>query len=327
MKIEVPIEFREVKRLDQFLGELDDIPSRSAARQMIEKDFVRVNGKNEKRSYLIQAKDIIEVNVPVLEQPNLDPYDFPLNVVFEDDHLIVVNKPAGIVVHPSPGHHSTTIVNALIHRGTTLAKSANELRPGIVHRIDKDTSGLIVVAKTESVLEDLANQFRAKTVQRKYLAIVHGLYKVEGGTYKTNLRRHQSNRMKFASVSPALTKEGVGKPAVTHFKVLDEGNSCSLVQFQLETGRTHQIRVHSSEHHHPILGDVLYGAGNLASRLKKEVKNLLKEFNRVALHAQTLGFVHPVTQEDHLYQVAPPERMMALALSLEFDMKVYHNDD
>ena len=249
-----------------------------------------------------------EVRVPAPAEAHNRPQDLDLNVVFEDEHLIVVDKPAGMVVHPAAGNLDGTLVNALLHHcAGRLSGIGGVARPGIVHRIDKDTSGLIVAAKTDRAHEGLSAQFARHSILRRYLAIVAGIPKPVEGKVDAPLGRSPANRQKMAIVA-----EGRGKRAVTHFRMLEPLRDAALVECRLETGRTHQVRVHMASIGHPLLGDPVYG------RIKTAHRELLKRlsFERQALHAAELGFVHPVSKENLSFKSAVPSDMQELLSAL-----------
>jgi 23S rRNA pseudouridine1911/1915/1917 synthase len=286
-------------RLDKVLVDEESfkeiITTRSYAQNMIEKGYIAINGERTKPSYALRESDTIDIFIPEVKPTELVPYDFKLDIVFEDDHLIVINKPPGLVVHPSAGHEQNTLVNALLHHTKNLSMK-NEERPGIVHRIDKETSGLLVVAKNDYAHEHLSLQFKNKTTHRIYYAVVEGRPRLGKATINTYLARHPNDRKKFASIrinNRILTEfeEGFekGKWAVTHYQTIQSSQSKSLVRVQLETGRTHQIRVHLAEMGHPLLGDMTYG---FSAKKAKELG-----ITRFYLHAAELGFIHPKTKE------------------------------
>lgn len=285
-------------RLDKFLSEITEVGSRSRAQVLIEKKNVWVNKKNEKNSYIVKQSDLVEIEIPEDETLNQDllPLNLNLDVIFEDKDLIVINKPAGLVVHPAVGHTQDTLVNALLHHTNDLSMKFGEKRPGIVHRIDRDTSGLLVVAKNDYSHEKLAQQFKQKSIHRVYFAVVTGEVKNSKGTIQSYLHRHPKNRKKYCSardsknkiiVTPNLEIENT-KWAVTHYTRLNINKKLSYLRLQLETGRTHQIRIHLSEMGHPIYGDENYG-------FKQKVGSA--KFNRFLLHAAELGFTHPRTDK------------------------------
>ncbi|MBT8901543.1 RluA family pseudouridine synthase [Lactobacillus delbrueckii subsp. bulgaricus] len=276
------------QRLDKYLaGEMTDL-SRSRIKELVQAGEILVNGKKSKVSYKVQKDDLIQVIVLPLEPLKLEAENIPLDIVYEDKDVIVVNKPQGMVVHPAAGHPSHTLVNALLYHTRDLADSPEGFRPGIVHRIDKDTSGLLMVAKNVAARESLEKQLAAKSNKRQYLAIVHGNFAEEEGTIDAPIGRNPKDRKQMAVVEK-------GKSAVTHFKVLEQYQGYSLVECQLETGRTHQIRVHMAYIGHPLAGDPLYGP-----------RKTLPGHGQF-LHAKTLGFEQPSTGEWLEFSVQPPE--------------------
>lgn len=278
------------QRIDKALATVPQIATRSQAARLIQAGRVRINGKALKPSYQTQSGDTIDIDIPTAVSTELTPYEFPLVVPYEDEDLLIVDKPAGLVVHPACGHPQDTLVNALLHHTKDLSLGFNEQRPGLVHRIDKDTSGLLVIAKTDEAQRALALQFQRKTTHRLYRAITFGKFKDESGTIRSHLKRHPLDRKRVASAED-------GKPAVTHYKVTAyHPAGVSLVELRLETGRTHQIRVHLSEAGHPIIGDSIYGADKRLKSLKSvSLRKLIEEMPRFALHAMELGFKHPRT--------------------------------
>ena len=268
----------EKGRLDKYISEQIPDLSRTRVKELIDDNKILVNGKKEKPSYKIADQDQISIEIPKKEPLNLEPENLNLDIVYEDDDVIVVNKPQGMVVHPAAGHPDHTLVNGLLYHTRELAKSPEGFRPGIVHRIDKDTSGLLMVAKNDKARESLEKQLAAKTNKREYLALVHGNFDTQSGVINAPIGRNPYNRKQMA-VNPD------GKQAVTHFQVLEQFKDYSLVKCILETGRTHQIRVHMKYIGHPLAGDPLYGP-------KKTLKG-----NGQFLHAETLGFEQPTTGE------------------------------
>lgn len=276
------------QRLDKYLAEEMADLSRSRIKELVQAGEILVNGKKSKVSYKVQKGDLIQVTVLPLEPLALEAENIPLDIVYEDEDVIVVNKPQGMVVHPAAGHPSHTLVNALLYHTRDLADSPEGFRPGIVHRIDKDTSGLLMVAKNAAARESLEKQLAAKSNKRQYLAIVHGNFAEEEGTIDAPIGRNPKDRKQMAVVEK-------GKSAVTHFKVLEQYQGYSLVECQLETGRTHQIRVHMAYIGHPLAGDPLYGP-----------RKTLAGHGQF-LHAKTLGFEQPSTGEWLEFSVQPPE--------------------
>ncbi|QST01515.1 RluA family pseudouridine synthase [Pontibacillus sp. ALD_SL1] len=266
------------ERLDKVLTSLSEDASRAQVQAWVKDQFVTVNGAHQKSNYKCQEGDVLSWDIPEPEPMEVMPEDIPVNVVYEDEDVIVVNKPKGMVVHPSAGHSGGTLVNALLHHCQDLSGINGVMRPGIVHRIDKDTSGLLMVAKNDKAHTSLAEQLSNKTVERKYVALVQGVIHHEYGTIDAPIARDPKDRQKMGVV------EG-GKDAVTHFKVLDRFEEHTLVECVLETGRTHQIRVHMNYIEHPIIGDPKYGPRRTL------------DLNGQALHAKELGFEHPSTGE------------------------------
>lgn len=293
------------KRLDAVLASRLDTLSRNRIQALIKSGDVTVSGRKiVEPKYRVNAGEQVTLAIPEPEDPEPKGEDIPLSIVFEDDHLIVVDKPAGLVVHPGAGNWTGTLVNALIHHcGDSLSGIGGVKRPGIVHRIDKDTSGLLVVAKTDTAHQGLSAQFadHGKTgpLERAYVALVWGAPSSLKGTIDANLARSQSNRQKIAVVKTA------GRHAVTHWQVKerfgpeDAPAVASLIECRLETGRTHQIRVHMAHIGHPLIGDDDYGAGfkTKINRLEEPLKSIVGDFPRQALHARLLVFAHPVTGE------------------------------
>ena len=270
-------------RLDRYLAEeLPDI-SRSRLQKLIEESQVQINGVGcTSKKATVQEGDRILVTIPDAQPWKLEAEDIPLDILYEDEFLIILNKPAGLVVHPSPGHESGTLVNALLSH-CPLAEIGGVQRPGIVHRLDKDTSGAIMVAKTDTVHQHLQAQLKAKTARREYLGVVYGAPRGDSGMVSQPIGRHPTDRKKMAIV---LEEKG-GRSAVTHWRIEERLGNYSLLHFQLETGRTHQIRVHSAWMGHPIVGDPVYGAG----------RSLGVNLPGQALHAWRLTLEHPVTGE------------------------------
>jgi 23S rRNA pseudouridine1911/1915/1917 synthase len=276
-------------RLDRALAAAVPTMSRERLKTLIRSGAVEAHGTSVRDpATKVKGDEHLSVAVPEPAPAHNVPQDIPLTVAFEDEHLLVVDKPAGLVVHPAAGNLDGTLVNALLHHcGGSLSGIGGVARPGIVHRIDKDTSGLLVVAKTDVAHEGLARQFAAHSIERRYLAIVSGVPRASHGTIDAPLARSATNRKKIAIVEGKR-----GKRAVTHWKRLDLLRDAALVECRLETGRTHQVRVHMASLGHPLLGDPVYG------RPEKTHGKLLKdlEFHRQALHAAELGFIHPVTK-------------------------------
>jgi 23S rRNA pseudouridine1911/1915/1917 synthase len=299
-------------RVDKFLMNFIENATRNKIQQAIKAGNVLVNDQVVKANYKVKAREVVRVVLAHPPHENLlVPEDIPLDIVYEDEELIVVNKPAGLVVHPGHGNYSGTLVNGLIHHFQNLPNNSSD-RPGLVHRIDKDTSGLLVIAKTEFAMANLASQFFNRTTQRRYLAIVWGSLKEDEGTIEGHIGRSMRNRMQM-DVYP----EGDhGKPAVTHFKVIERFSYVTLVQCRLETGRTHQIRAHFKHIGHTLFNDERYGGdqilkGTTFTKYKQFVENCFKVLPRQALHARTLGFKHPTSGEQMHFEAPVPEDMEA----------------
>ena len=294
-------------RIDKALASVPQIATRSQAARLLQAGRVRIGGRALKPSYQTQLDDQIDIDVPVVVENVLVPYAFPLQIPYEDKDLLVVDKPAGLVVHPACGHLQDTLVNALLHHTRDLSMGFNEMRPGLVHRIDKGTSGLLVIAKNDEAQRFLALQFQRKTTHRLYRALAFGKFKNEKGTIQSFLKRHPEDRKRVASSQN-------GKNAITHFNVRAyHPAGVSLVELRLETGRTHQIRVHLSEAGHPIVGDVVYGASQRLKTLKSvALRKQIEEMPRFALHAMELGFVHPRTHKRMRFQAPWPEDLLSL---------------
>jgi 23S rRNA pseudouridine1911/1915/1917 synthase len=295
-EFEVPAGQQEMIRLDVYITSFVENATRNKVQEAIKSGYVTVNGKKEKSSYKLLPGDKIFIELPKAPPPTAKAEEIDLNIVFEDDDLIIVNKPAGMVVHPAFGNWTGTLVNGLMHHVDELGASDDELRPGIVHRLDKDTSGLLVVAKHAETLAKLSAKFAEKEVQRTYWAIIWGT-PPEEGTIEGDIGRSKHDR-KLMTVLPA----GRGKKAITHYKVLEYFDYLSLVEVKLETGRTHQIRVHFNSIGHNVFGDATYGGtsvrfGPNTGMRKVMFHKLLTGLSRQALHAKTLGFEHPSTGE------------------------------
>ncbi|MBD9012862.1 MAG: RluA family pseudouridine synthase [Ruminococcus bromii] len=266
-------------RLDKYLTSNTDI-SRSKISEMIKEGLVLVNGKQTKSSYILRLNDNIEITGTLKIETNAKAEDIPLDIVYEDDNLMVINKPSGMVVHPAAGHFSGTLVNALLAHTKDLSSKNGDERPGIVHRIDKDTSGLLVVAKNDKTHEALANQLKDKTLSRIYVALVKGRINHDTGTIDAPIGRNPKDRKKMCVI------EKNSKNAVTHYSVITRYKGYTHIKCKLETGRTHQIRVHMAYIGHPVSGDKVYG-----------VKNEKVDFEGQCLHARKIGFIHPKTSE------------------------------
>jgi 23S rRNA pseudouridine1911/1915/1917 synthase len=291
----------EGERVDKWVAERID-RSRTLTQDYIDKGLLLVNGKTVKANYKLRPGDRITLEVPEPEEIQVEPENIPLDIVYEDADVIVVNKPRGMVVHPAAGHMTGTLVNALMYHCTDLSEIGGELRPGIVHRIDKDTSGLIMAAKNDRAHQSLSHQLKEHTVTRKYVALVHGVVNHDLGTIDAPIGRHPVQRKEMA-----VRKDG--RHAVTHFHVLERYDGYTLLECKLETGRTHQIRVHMQFIGHPLVGDPVYGP-----------KRTLPGIDGQALHAQVLGFHHPRTGEYMEFSRPMPEDMQRLVERLRLEM-------
>ncbi len=300
-------------RIDKFLMNLIPNATRNKIQQAATNGDIYVNDVPVKSNYKVKPLDVVRILLshPPFEN-RVDPENIPLDIVYEDAALLLINKPPGLVVHPGHGNYTGTLVNALAYHFENLPMNSSE-RPGLVHRIDKDTSGLLVIAKTEVAMTHLAKQFEAKTSEREYVAMVWGNVKEEEGTIEGNIARHVKDRMQMA----VFADPEIGKPAITHYKVLERFGYVTLISCILETGRTHQIRVHMKHLGHPLFNDARYGGdlilkGTTFTKYKQFIDNCFKILPRQALHAKTLGFVHPTTGEMMRFDTELPDDMKEL---------------
>ena len=277
-------------RIDKYLLDKTDY-TRSKIQKMITNGSILVNDKIVKTSYVVKENDIIFVDEDYSDEVDVLPENIPLDIVYEDEYLLVVNKPSGMVVHPAPGNYTGTLVNALMYHCNELSSVNGTIRPGIVHRIDADTSGLLVVAKNDEVHNDLAKQISEKSVTRKYICLVHGIIMEDTATIDAPIGRDGNDRKKMC-----VTGDN-SKDAITHIRVLERYHDSTLIECVLETGRTHQIRVHMSYINHPVVNDPVYGYNKLDD----------KDFGQM-LHAKELGFVHPITHEFMDFKVDVPDK-------------------
>ena len=293
----------EWKRLDQFLAAKLTQFSRSTIKRIFDDEQITSESTSLSLNKMPPAGTIITIEVPPPIPSELTPENIPLDILFEDPHLIIINKPAGLVVHPAPGHYTGTLVNAILYHCPDLKGIGAEKRPGIVHRLDMGTSGVMVVAKDQKTHEGLVALFSVHDIERKYEALVWGVPKILNGTITSTLGRHPTNRLKMA---PNVTN---GKKAVTHYKVLTSFGHASHIEFKLETGRTHQIRVHASALLHcPIMRDIVYGNGDSGLRKMEEATAAkLREYPYQLLHAKELGFIHPITGASLFFSAPPPQ--------------------
>lgn len=291
-KLEFTVEQHDFgKRIDSFIAENIEEMTRSAVQRLIEEGNVQVNGSNPSKNYKLRNGDLVCIGIPEPKLPEAKPENIPLDIIFEDDDLLVVNKPKGMVVHPAPGNYDGTLVNALLfHCGDSLSGINGVLRPGIIHRIDKDTSGLLIVAKNDYSHRLLAEQIKEHSFTRKYRAVVYGNLKEDTGTINAPIGRHPVDRKKM-TVTQKNSRE-----AVTHYKVLKRYQDFTYVELTLETGRTHQIRVHMSSIGHPVAGDPVYGP-----------KKVITSLGGQCLHAFFIEFVHPRTGETLSFSSDLPE--------------------
>lgn len=288
-KFEITVQKKDSgMRLDKFLIDNMDSHSRSFIQRLVQEAFISVNGKPSKKNFRVKEGDIIAVTIPKPRSPVVEAADIPLDIVYEDSWLLVVNKPAGMAVHPAPGNTAGTLVNALLYRYDNLPQCNGAARPGIVHRLDKDTTGLLVVAKNGEAYKSLVGQFKARSVNRRYIALVRGKIHENEGTIEAPIGRHRTNRKKMT-----VTAEGA-RYALSRFSVIRRYRGYTLVEIKLETGRTHQIRVHLQYIGHPIIGDTKYGRPDALG-----VTDLM-------LHAAVLGFIHPKKGEYIEFQLEMP---------------------
>lgn len=282
MKEYFTVENQEGERIDRYLSEEMEDRSRSYIQKLIKEQYVIVNQKPVKANYRLSLGDMVEITLPEAKEPDIIPENIPLDILYEDQDIIIVNKPKQMVVHPAPGHYSGTLVNALMyHCGQELSGINGTMRPGIVHRIDMDTTGSLIVCKNDMAHQSLSEQLKIHSIKRVYVAIVHGNIKEDNGTVNSPIGRHPTERKKMS----IHTKNG--RNAITHYKVLERFGEYTYIQCELETGRTHQIRVHMSSIGHPLVGDQVYGPR----------KCPFPKLQGQTLHAKTLGIIHPRTGE------------------------------
>ena len=282
MKEFFTVENQDGERIDRYLSEELEDRSRSYIQKLIKENHVTVNQKPVKANYRLSLGDRVEIDLPEAKEPDIKPEDIPLDILYEDKDIIIVNKPKQMVVHPAPGHYSQTLVNALMyHCGSDLSGINGTMRPGIVHRIDMDTTGSLVACKNDMAHQSLSRQLKEHSIRRIYVAIVHGNIKEEYGTVNAPIGRHPTERKKMSIHSRN------GREAITHYQVLERFGNYTYIQCELETGRTHQIRVHMASLGHPLLGDMVYGPK----------KCPFPHLQGQTLHARTLGIIHPRTGE------------------------------
>lgn len=290
----------EDQRIDRYLTEMLPEQSRSFFQKLIRDGFVMVNHIIVKVNYRLKTGDVIEIDIPDAVPTEIVPENIPLDILYEDDDLLIVNKPKGMVVHPAVGHSTGTLVNAIMyHCQGNLSGINGEIRPGIVHRIDKDTTGSLIICKNDEAHRNIAEQIKEHSVTRRYVGVVAGTFSEESGTVEGAIGRHPNDRKRMT------INEKNGKPAVTHYRVLQTLKGASFIEFELETGRTHQIRVHMASISHPLLGDTVYGNSKNPYKLQGQ-----------ALHARTIGFIHPTTGEYIEVSAPIPEYMTELVRKL-----------
>ncbi len=310
-------------RLDLFLADHDVSISRSQIRRLIDEGQIIVNGMKAKAGYKLRTGDVILYEEKEVDELCAQPEDIPVPILFEDQYLLVIDKPAGMVVHPAAGNYRGTLVNALLHHCRDLTGIGGVIRPGIVHRLDKDTSGLIVVAKTEEVLNGLQRQFKEHQVRKIYQAIVFGDLREEEGIIDAPVGRHPTDRKKMSTVSKR------GKEALTRWRALERFGVLTLLEARIETGRTHQIRVHLNSIGHPVLGDNVYG--NSTKRIQNipdnTVRSRLKMLKRQALHAAMLGFIHPMLDRELSFSAHLPQDMKGVLTFMRGYLKNKFGED
>ena len=302
----------ENMRLDHYLVKQLPEVTRTQIQKMIKQEFVTVNGKLEKANYRLQVGDTV-VAKPMDIEPEIDsiiPEDIPLNILFEDDDIIIINKQAGLVVHPGKGNYTGTLVHGLKHHCENLSTLNEALRPGIVHRLDQETSGIMVVAKTNNAHSNIAAQFQDRTVEKTYMGISWGIWKEKEGCIDVSLKRNRKNPTTFCV-------DESGRKAVTYFKVLQDFRYMSVVEFYPKTGRTHQIRIHAMHMNHPIVHDEKYNGGvnrtkGFLPEVQRDIKLLLKKMNRHGLHAKQLSFNHPISGERVNFTAELPQDMQTM---------------
>lgn len=305
---------RPSERLDRFLVEVLPDLTRSQLKKLVDEGRVEIAGTPAKAGARLKGGEVLTVVVPPVASASALPQQIPLSILYEDCHLIVLDKPAGMVVHPAPGHQEGTLVNALLFHCQDLSGIGGELRPGIVHRLDRETSGVMVATKDDATHNHLAAQFHAHSITRRYVALVHGQLPQDTGLVDKPIGRHPTDRKKMSS------KGRAGRRAVTHWRVLRrfDQDRMTLVELSLETGRTHQIRVHFSEMNHPIVGDPTYGnTGRSAALADTRLRQSIRALGRQALHARILGFIHPASGEYLEFESPLPPDMLEIIDYLE----------
>lgn len=298
--VEIYVNEDDDERLDAYLAEELDEVSRSYIQKLIKEKLVSVNEKYMKPSYLVKEGDLIKVNLPQPKKLEIIPEDIPIDIVYEDEDIVIVNKPQDMVVHPAPGNYMGTLVNALLYHIDNLSSINGIIRPGIVHRLDKDTSGILIVAKNDIAHRVLSEELKKRNIKRTYITLVHGIWSHDEGTINAPIGRHTNDRKKM-TVTQKNSKE-----AITHYRVLDRYDNYTLLEVNLETGRTHQIRVHMAYINHPVVGDPVYSKGKNEFGLQKQM-----------LHAYKLGFTHPTTKKYMEFQTDLPQYFKEIINSLD----------
>ena len=300
------------KRLDLFLSEQNLPLTRSQIKRLIEDRLVTINCVSAKPSCRVKKGDVIELNLQEPKKPNLEPENIPIDILYEDDSIVVVNKTAGMVVHPAAGNYSGTLVNALLYHCSFLSGVGGVLRPGIVHRLDKGTSGVVVAAKNDNAHQSLSRQFKNRKVKKIYRTLVRGQMETKKGIIDVEIGRHYADRKKMS------TRTKKGRVAVTHWKILKRYNDFSLLEIEIKTGRTHQIRVHLSSSYHPIVGDTVYGSKKGLPQINNDTLiKRLRSLSRPFLHAYLLGLQHPKDNGYHEFIAPLPEELKEIITLFE----------
>lgn len=305
-------EFSDGERLDVYLSSQFEDLTRSRACQLVLGHQVTVNGEYKKPSYRVRRGDRVDGEIPPAESIDVEPEALPLDILYEDDVLMVINKPSGMVVHPAPGHKTGTLVSGLLHHCPEIGPIGEKFRPGIVHRLDKDTSGAMVVAKNAAVHSHLGVQFASRSIRKIYLALVYGRLQNDAGTVELPIGRHPTDRKRM-SISSLH-----GRPAKTHWRVRERFDGITLLELLLKTGRTHQARVHCEALNHGIIGDPIYGSRRPAANLAAPISALVKETDRQMLHAWRLEFIHPDTDRPMQFEAPVPPDMRELIEALRY---------
>ncbi|MCP4372308.1 MAG: RluA family pseudouridine synthase [Deltaproteobacteria bacterium] len=298
------------KRLDVVVASVISDCSRSYAAKLIVEGHIHVQGENKKPGYKVKAGEKIKAKVPAPTSAIFEPEPIEIEILFEDEHLIVINKRAGIVVHPAPGHYSGTLVNALLHHCPDIGTISGEIRPGIVHRLDKDTSGTLVIAKSSIIHEALSKQFKSRTIKKEYLALVHGEMAFDSGSINLPIGRHPVHRKQMS------TKSKKGREAETLWEIRERFKNATFIKIQLKTGRTHQIRVHCAAINHPVVGDRVYGTKKVESNLLNRF-GIKEKVKRQMLHAWHLKIFHPALQKEMSFESPIPQDMKECIKTLQ----------